>query len=84
MGQYEGVYEEEKVDVVYLNVERVKQAMQELPEGRRMIFQLYMLEGYDHREIAEILNVSESNSKTQYMRARTRIKEILNNRIYEN
>ena len=84
MGQYEGIYEEEKVDVLNLNVDRVKQAMQELPEGRRMIFQLYMLEGYDHREIAEILNVSESNSKTQYMRARTRIKEILNNRIYEN
>ena len=84
MGQYEGIHEEEKVDVLNLNVARVKEAMQQLPEGRRVIFQLYMLEGYDHREIAEILNVSESNSKTQYMRARTRIKEILNNRIYEN
>lgn len=84
MGRYEAIHEEENVDVVNLNVDRVKEAMQELPEGRRMIFQLYMLEGYDHREIAEILNVSESNSKTQYMRARTRIKEILNNRIYEN
>ena len=84
MGKFEGIHDEEKVDLVNLNVDRVKEAMRELPEGRRMIFQLYMLEGYDHREIAEILNVSESNSKTQYMRARARIKEILNNRIYEN
>ena len=45
MGRYEAIHEEEKVDMVNLNVDRVKEAMQELPEGRRMIFQLYMLEG---------------------------------------
>jgi RNA polymerase sigma-70 factor (ECF subfamily) len=64
-------------DVTDLTVEGVKSAMRQLPEGSRMIFSLYLLEGYDHREIAQILNVSESNSKSQYMRARRRIKEIL-------
>jgi len=60
-----------------LNVERVKLAMQMLPEGGRLIFSLYLLEGYDHSEIAQILNITESTSKTQFMRARNRVKEIL-------
>jgi RNA polymerase sigma-70 factor (ECF subfamily) len=51
--------------------------MEFLPEGSRIIFSLYLLEGYDHVEISEILKISESNSKSQYMRAKRRIKEIL-------
>lgn len=61
----------------WLSPEMVKKAMAGLPRGSRMIFSLYLLEGYDHQEIAQILGISESNSKTQYMRARQRIKEIL-------
>jgi RNA polymerase sigma-70 factor (ECF subfamily) len=61
----------------------VRQAMEQLPKGSRMIFSLYLLEGYDHQEISGILNISESNSKTQYMRAKQRIKEILKDKIYE-
>lgn len=84
MGHYEEKYVDEANDLPNLKIEMVKEAMNELPEGGRVIFQLYLLEGYDHREIAEILGVSESNSKSQYMRARLKIKEILKNRIYEN
>lgn len=62
------------------SVGQVKQAMQELPDGCRLIFSLYMLEGYDHGEIAEIMNVSESTSKSQLLRAKRLIKEyIINN-----
>ena len=60
-----------------LGVNQIKKAMTQLPEGSRLIFSLYLLEGYDHREIASILKVSESNSKSQYMRAKRRVKEIL-------
>jgi RNA polymerase sigma factor (sigma-70 family) len=60
-----------------LNVERVKKAMDQLPEGARVIFSLYLIEGYDHMEIAEILKISESTSKTQFMRARQLVKEKL-------
>lgn len=60
-----------------LTVEQVKKAMAGLPSGSRTIFSLYLLEGYDHNEIAEILDISVSNSKTQYMRARQRVKEIM-------
>ena len=66
-----------------LSVENVKKAMEHLPNGSRMIFSLYLLEGYDHREISQILNISESNSKSQYMRAKRKIKDILTSTPYE-
>jgi RNA polymerase sigma factor (sigma-70 family) len=75
----ERIDEQDTVDEeeLELSVERVKKAMQQLPEGGRVIFSLYMLEGYDHQEIAQILNIAESTSKTQFMRARNRVKELL-------
>lgn len=66
-----------------LSPDKIKAAMLELPKGSRMIFSLYLLEGYDHQEISQILNISESNSKTQYMRAKQRIREILKTQLYE-
>ena len=60
-----------------LNVSSIREAMEDLPKGARLIFSLYLLEGYDHVEIAQILNISESNSKSQYMRARLKVKEKL-------
>lgn len=62
---------------IEMDIQIIKRAMEHLPNGSRMIFSLYLLEGYDHREIAQILDVSESNSKSQYMRAKRKIKEIL-------
>jgi RNA polymerase sigma factor (sigma-70 family) len=62
---------------LHLSVERVKKAMTRLPEGARVIFSLYLIEGYDHTEISEILHISESTSKTQFMRARNMVKELL-------
>ncbi len=58
-------------------VETVKKAMDRLPEGYRVVFSLYLLEGYDHQEIAEILGISESTSKSQFLRAKRKLKEIL-------
>lgn len=66
-----------------ISVSSIKEAMQQLPQGNRVIFSLYLLEGYDHREIAQILNTSESNSKSQYMRAKRKIREILNTKNYD-
>ena len=66
-----------------MNVENVKKAMELLPDGSRAIFSLYLLEGYDHVEISEILHITESTSKSQYMRARLRVKEILKEIYYE-
>lgn len=68
---------EDILDTLSLRVKDVQNAMDKLPQGYRVIFSLYLLEGYDHSEIAQILGVSESTSKSQYSRAKQRIKEIL-------
>ncbi len=72
-------YSDESVDEedLRMSVERVKRAMGMLPEGARVIFSLYLLEGYDHAEISEILSISESTSKSQFLRARQMVKEKL-------
>lgn len=49
--------------------------VQELPIGYRTVFNLYAIEGYSHREIAEMLNISEGNSKSQLSRARAWLRE---------
>ena len=84
MEHYEGQYIEDDTITTELSVAAIKSAMKQLPEGSRIIFQLYLLEGYDHREIAGILGVSESNSKSQYMVAKRKIKELLKDNLYEN
>lgn len=60
-----------------LKTEYIKEALETVPEGSRLVFQLYLLEGYDHTEIAEILGVSVSNSKSQYMVAKRKVREFL-------
>ncbi|MCB8994441.1 MAG: sigma-70 family RNA polymerase sigma factor [Bacteroidales bacterium] len=64
---------------ISFQVEKVKRAVSELPDGYRVIFSLFAIEGYDHEEISSILGISVSTSKTQYMRAKQKIREqILN------
>jgi RNA polymerase sigma factor (sigma-70 family) len=60
-----------------MSVEAIKNALFELPDGYRVVFSLYMLEGYDHQEIGEILGISEATSKSQYSRAKQRLRDIL-------
>lgn len=63
---------------IEMDVRKIHNAMEDLPDGYRLIFSLYALEGYDHNEIAGILNISESTSKSQYLRAKQKIRDILN------
>ena len=74
---YNSENSEQEDNAMALSVKDIKRAMEQLPDGSRMIFSLYLIEGYDHREIAKILDISESNSKSQYFRAKRKIKEIL-------
>ncbi|SFE50232.1 RNA polymerase sigma factor [Thermoflexibacter ruber] len=57
--------------------EQIRKAIAQLPDGFRIVFSLYLLEGYDHQEIAEILGISVSTSKSQYNRAKKKLQEIL-------
>lgn len=60
-----------------VNVKVIKDAIQKLPDGYRVVLSLYLIEGYDHEEISEILGISNSNSRTQYLRAKNKLRELL-------
>ena len=59
------------------NVKKVHETIKGLPDGCRVVFSLFSLEGYQHKEIAQILNISESTSKSQYQRARKLLQQRL-------
>lgn len=74
----DGLDEDDDNEMDYkLDAQKVFKAIEGLPNGYRIVLTLYLLEGYDHSEISEILDISESTSKTQYMRAKTRLKNLL-------
>jgi len=55
--------------------EKLMELIQSLPDGYRMVFNLYAIEGLSHREIAESLSISENTSKTQLMKARRNLRQ---------
>ncbi|WP_346860994.1 sigma-70 family RNA polymerase sigma factor [uncultured Draconibacterium sp.] len=55
----------------------LKAAIQDLPDGYRVVLSLYLIEGYDHEEISQILDISNSSSRTQLLRAKNKLKELL-------
>lgn len=77
--QLDNIVEEESEndEEMQYKVQRVKEAMKELPDGYRIVISLYLLEGYDHEEIGQILNISENTSRTQFLRAKRKLYEIL-------
>lgn len=62
---------------VEYNVKDIHEAMQQLPDGYRVIFSLYMFEDLSHNEIAEQLAISVNTSKSQLSRARKKMKELM-------
>lgn len=74
------LHTEEPISEEVVDIEKVKRGIKELPTGYRQIVTLYLIEGYDHKEIAEILGISTSTSKSQYHRAKRKLLQMLNNR----
>lgn len=64
--------EEEK-----FKIELVQKAIEELPEGYRVVLSLHLLEGYDHQEISEILGITNSTARSQYARAKQKLLVII-------
>jgi RNA polymerase sigma-70 factor (ECF subfamily) len=60
-----------------VDVEKIKKAIQNLPDGYRVVLSLYLIEGYDHDEISHILGISNSSSRTQLLRAKNKLRTIL-------
>lgn len=66
-----------QMDTKEVNIKAIKNAIQNLPDGYRVVLSLYLIEGYDHDEISQILGISNSSSRTQLLRAKNKIKEQL-------
>ena len=61
-----------------LEARKILSAMEKISEGCRVVANLYLFEGYDHKEIAQVLSISESASKAQYCKAKAKIRNLLN------
>jgi RNA polymerase sigma factor (sigma-70 family) len=61
----------------HITIEDVKQAIEQLPEKYELVVMLYLIEGYDHQEISEILNITEIASRTQLSRGKVKLQELL-------
>jgi len=64
-----------------LTLERVRKGIEQLPDGYRSVISLYLLEGYDHQEISEIMGITESTSKSQLNRAKNKLRELITRKI---
>ncbi len=62
---------------ISLTVQKVRNAISRLPEGYRIVLSLFLIEGYNHSEISQIINISESASRSQLTRAKRKLLEIL-------
>jgi RNA polymerase sigma-70 factor (ECF subfamily) len=60
-----------------ISIEEIMRAVQHLSETYRAVFNLYIIDGFSHREIAEILNITESTSRSNLVKARQKLKELL-------
>ncbi|MDR0824842.1 MAG: RNA polymerase sigma factor [Prevotella sp.] len=76
---YEVVDDEDNEDweTILNKVEQVKAAIQKLPEASRLVINLYLIEGYDHEEIGEILNIQPNTVRMQYMRAKQKLVKLI-------
>ena len=85
--KYDKAFKEEVSDINYnsdeniildrFDLEELLQIIRRLPDGFQQIFNLYAIEGYKHKEIAELLGISVGTSKSQYARARAQLQEML-------
>ena len=61
-------------------MDAIKEAIAQLSDGYRVVLTLYLIEGYDYQEIAQILNMKESTIRTQFMRGKTKFTENFKNK----
>lgn len=60
-----------------ITLDEVKEAIEKLPDKYKYVVMLYLIEGYDHQEISQILNITEVASRTHLSRGKTKLQELL-------
>lgn len=64
-----------------LSNQELLELINQLPEGYRLVFNLHVVEGYNHNEIADMLNIAEGSSKSQLSKAKAYLKKLIENRL---
>ena len=77
-------YEEQNSFELKFSAQKIHSYIKTLPEGARVVLTLHLIEGFQHKEIAQILNISESTSKSQYSRAKKILRMRLNSKDTSN
>jgi RNA polymerase sigma-70 factor (ECF subfamily) len=75
--------EDDDFDYAKYRSNQIMEAVDLLPPGCRTVLSLYLFDGYDHKEIAQVLSISESASKAQYCKAKARIRNQLNENVQQ-
>ncbi len=70
------------LEISEIQMEQLKKAILQLPDGYRVVLSLHLLEGYDHEEIAQILGISNGSSRSQYLRAKLKLRQMLNKEVF--
>jgi RNA polymerase sigma factor (sigma-70 family) len=80
----DSIAEEQPADdsASYFSVDTIKKAVQQLPDGYRAVLSLYLFEEYKQEEIAQMLNISHGTVRTQYMRAKNKLVNVLKEGAY--
>lgn len=73
----------QSVQETALEEEDLLKLLNYIPEGCKTVFNLFVIEGYGHKEIAEMLAISEGTSKSQLNAAKTKLKDLVNNLYYQ-
>lgn len=79
--QTEPINREEESAIDKMSAKELLEYIQQLPDGYRMVFNLSIIEGYTHKEIGKMLNISENTSKSQLSRARGVLQGKLKNKV---
>lgn len=69
--------EEARVEDSNIDAEKIYQLLKELPDGYRTVFNLYVIEGYSHKEISSMLKINENTSKSQLSKARASLRKLM-------
>ncbi len=69
--------EDYHMPVKELDIKLLQEAIQQLPDGYRIVLSLYLIEGYNHEEISQILEITNSASRTQLLRAKNKLRDLL-------
>lgn len=81
LGAEDLIEEREKLETIDLKAEVAMEAIQQLSPAYRAVFNLYVLEDYSHKEISEILGISEGTSKSNLAKARMNLQKILSDKF---